>query len=82
MKQCSRIQRIFQFCLLRIQFLNFSTQQFKFALFFKTASTGFVGVQARGLTGRFVLGLAIGVLFHYLLYRFFLPVQPFIYVAF
>lgn len=34
------------------------------------------------LLGRFVLGLAIGVLFHYLLYRFFLPVQPFIYVAF
>ena len=34
------------------------------------------------LSGRFVLGLAIGVLFHYLLYRFFLPVQPFIYVAF
>lgn len=34
------------------------------------------------LLGRFLLGLAIGVLFHYLLYRFFLPVQPFIYVAF
>lgn len=34
------------------------------------------------LVGRFLLGLAIGVLFHYLLYRFFLPVQPFIYVAF
>ena len=34
------------------------------------------------LLGRFVLGLAIGVLFHYLLYRFSLPVQPFIYVAF
>ena len=31
---------------------------------------------------RFVLGLAIGVLFHYMLYRFSLPVQPFIYVAF
>lgn len=34
------------------------------------------------LLGRFVLGLAIGMLFHYLLYRFFLPIQPFIYVAF
>ena len=34
------------------------------------------------LLGRFVLGLAIGVLLHYLLYRFFLPTQPFIYVAF
>ncbi len=34
------------------------------------------------LLGRFVLGLVIGVLFHYLLYRFSLPVQPFIYVAF
>ena len=34
------------------------------------------------LLGRFLLGLAIGVLLHYLLYRFSLPVQPFIYVAF
>ena len=34
------------------------------------------------LLGRFLLGLAIGVLLHYLLYRFALPVQPFIYVAF
>ena len=34
------------------------------------------------LLGRFLLGLAIGVLFHYMLYRFSLPVQPFIYVAF
>ena len=34
------------------------------------------------LAGRFLLGLAIGVLLHYLLYRFSLPVQPFIYVAF
>lgn len=31
---------------------------------------------------RFLLGIAIGILFHYLLYRFSLPVQPFIYVAF
>lgn len=30
----------------------------------------------------FVLGLGIGVLLHYMLYRFSLPVQPFIYVAF
>jgi hypothetical protein len=29
-----------------------------------------------------VLGLGIGVLFHYLLFRLSLPVQPFIYVAF
>lgn len=34
------------------------------------------------LIGRFLLGLAIGVLFHYMLYRFALPVQPFIYAAF
>lgn len=34
------------------------------------------------LTARFLLGVAIGVLFHYLLYRFALPVQPFIYAAF
>ena len=34
------------------------------------------------LLGRFFLGLAIGVLLHYLLYRISLPVQPFIYVAF
>lgn len=34
------------------------------------------------LISRFLLGIAIGVLFHYLLYRFSLPVQPFIYVAF
>jgi hypothetical protein len=29
-----------------------------------------------------LLGLGIGVLFHYLLFRLSLPVQPFIYVAF
>jgi hypothetical protein len=34
------------------------------------------------LAGRFLLGLAIGWLFHYILYRFSLPVQPFIYVNF
>ena len=34
------------------------------------------------LTARFLLGVTIGVLFHYLLYRFALPVQPFIYAAF
>lgn len=34
------------------------------------------------LAARFLLGVAIGVLFHYLLYRFALPVQPFIYAAF
>jgi hypothetical protein len=31
---------------------------------------------------RFLLGLAVGLLIHYFLYRIFLPVQPFIYVAF
>lgn len=34
------------------------------------------------LAGRFLLGVAIGVLFHYILYRFSLPVEPFIYAAF
>jgi len=29
-----------------------------------------------------VVGLLLGVLFHYLLYRFSLPAKPFIYVAF
>ena len=29
-----------------------------------------------------LVGLAIGVTFHYLLFRLTLPVQPFIYVAF
>ncbi len=28
------------------------------------------------------LGLVLGFFFHYLLYRFYLPVEPFIYVAF
>ncbi len=31
---------------------------------------------------RFLIGLCIGVLFHYLLYRFSLPIKPFIYAAF
>lgn len=30
----------------------------------------------------FGIGLALGFFFHYLLYRFYLPVEPFIYVAF
>jgi hypothetical protein len=30
----------------------------------------------------FLIGLAIGVLFHYTLYRMGMPVQPFIYMAF
>jgi len=38
--------------------------------------------QSGALTLRLLLGLAIGVFIHYLLYRLFLPVQPFIYVAF
>jgi xanthosine utilization system XapX-like protein len=29
-----------------------------------------------------VVGIVLGVLFHYLLYRFSLPAKPFIYVAF
>jgi xanthosine utilization system XapX-like protein len=29
-----------------------------------------------------VAGILLGVLFHYLLYRFSLPAKPFIYVAF
>jgi hypothetical protein len=29
-----------------------------------------------------VVGVAVGVFFHYLLFRLTLPVQPFIYVAF
>ena len=31
---------------------------------------------------RFLLGVIIGIFCHYVLYRIFLPVQPFIYVAF
>ena len=31
---------------------------------------------------RAMLGIGMGFLFHYLLYRFSLPAQPFIYVAF
>jgi hypothetical protein len=38
--------------------------------------------QSGALALRVLLGLAIGVFIHYLLYRLFLPVQPFIYVAF
>lgn len=30
----------------------------------------------------FGLGMALGLFFHYLLYRIYLPVEPFIYVAF
>ncbi len=30
----------------------------------------------------FVIGLAIGIVFHYTLYRMGLPIQPFIYLAF
>ena len=30
----------------------------------------------------FILGLVLGVFFHYLLYRIFLPAEPFIYVSF
>ena len=31
---------------------------------------------------RFAVGVGIGVLLHYMLYRISLPMQPFIYVAF
>ena len=34
------------------------------------------------LVGRLALGIVVGVFLHYLLYRLFLPVEPFIYVAF
>lgn len=34
------------------------------------------------LTARLLLGLALGFFLHYLCYRLFLPVEPFIYVAF
>lgn len=38
--------------------------------------------QCGALTARLAIGLTIGFLLHYLLYRLSLPVQPFIYVAF
>jgi hypothetical protein len=34
------------------------------------------------LAVKFAAGVALGVLGHYMLYRIFLPVEPFIYVAF
>ena len=34
------------------------------------------------VVGSFVLGLVVGAVFHYALYRMGLPLQPFIYVAF
>jgi hypothetical protein len=34
------------------------------------------------LFAHFLLGLVLGVFFHYLLYRIFLPAEPFIYAAF
>jgi hypothetical protein len=37
---------------------------------------------ASPLLARFLLGIAIGIFFHYLLYRIFLPAEPFIYVSF
>ena len=38
--------------------------------------------RACALLARLALGLAVGFFLHYLLYRLFLPVEPFIYVAF
>jgi hypothetical protein len=35
-----------------------------------------------GLLLRFAAGVALGIFFHYLLYRIFLPAEPFIYTAF
>lgn len=32
--------------------------------------------------GSFLLGCLVGILFHYVLYRMSLPVEPFIYMAF
>ncbi|MBI5426140.1 MAG: hypothetical protein HZA32_18865 [Opitutae bacterium] len=37
---------------------------------------------ARRLLGLFLLGAALGLFLHYLLYRISLPIEPFIYVAF
>lgn len=34
------------------------------------------------LFANFMLGLVLGIFFHYLLYRIFLPAEPFIYAAF
>jgi hypothetical protein len=34
------------------------------------------------ILGSFLIGCAVGVLFHYALYRIGLPLQPFIYMAF
>jgi hypothetical protein len=39
-------------------------------------------VRVLRVVGSFVLGLAVGVVFHYTLYRMGLPIQPFIYMAF
>lgn len=33
-------------------------------------------------TWSFLLGCAVGVVFHYILYRMSLPIEPFIYMAF
>ncbi len=46
--------------------------------------TGFFSIVTKYATilSMFCVGFLIGVLLHYMLYRFSLPVQPFIYVAF
>ena len=44
--------------------------------------TAFATTALRSTPGRFLLGIALGVFLHYLLYRISLPLQPFIYVAF
>ncbi len=41
-----------------------------------------LGTAMASVPSRFVLGIAIGVFLHYLLYRISLPLQPFIYAAF
>jgi hypothetical protein len=40
-----------------------------------------IGVRGRWLLS-FLVGCVLGVLFHYMLYRLALPVEPFIHVAF
>jgi hypothetical protein len=48
----------------------------------KTALSRRSGSRILSVAARFLLGVALGVMFHYLLYRISLPVEPFIYVAF
>ena len=47
----------------------------------RAAGRGFFFAGAR-VAGALVLGVLVGVLAHYLIYRFSLPAKPFIYAAF